>query len=77
VGRISDSLQIGFQHGEIAKKEVSGSLAFYTAYYHRKAKMDWPTVSINAEKFVPVLEKDWPEFIEEMKGKHHEKSRFT
>ena len=33
--------------------------------------MDWPTVSINAEKFVPVLEKDWPEFIEEMKGKPH------
>jgi hypothetical protein len=34
--------------------------------------MDWPTVLINAEKFVPVLEKDWPEFIEEMKGKPHE-----
>jgi isopenicillin-N N-acyltransferase-like protein len=75
VGRITDSLQIGFQHGEIAKKEVLGSLAFYTAYYQRKAKMDWPTVSINAEKFVPVLEKDWPEFIEEMKGKPHEKSK--
>jgi hypothetical protein len=28
-------------------------------------------VSINAEKFVPVLEKDWPEFIDEMKGKPH------
>jgi isopenicillin-N N-acyltransferase-like protein len=75
VGRITDTLQIGFQHGEIAKKEVLGSLAFYTAYYQRKAKMDWPTVSINAEKFVPVLGKDWPEFIEEMKGKPHEKSK--
>jgi isopenicillin-N N-acyltransferase-like protein len=75
VGRSTDSLQIGFQHGEIAKKEVLGSLAFSTAYYQRKAKMDWPTVSINAEKFVPVLEKDWPEFIEEMKGKPHEKSK--
>ena len=54
-----------------------GSLAFYTAYYQQKAKMDWPTVSISAEKFVPVLEKDWPEFIEEMKGKSREEIMYT
>jgi isopenicillin-N N-acyltransferase-like protein len=48
---------------------VLGSLQFYSAYYAKKAKMDWPTVTVNAVKFLPVLERDWPEFIEEMKGK--------
>lgn len=64
-----NSLQIGFQHGSIAKKEVLGSLAFYTAYYERKAKMNWSAVSTVAEKVLPLLERDWPDFVEEMKGR--------
>jgi hypothetical protein len=31
--------------------------------------MDWAAASITAEECVPLLEKDWPEFVEEMKGK--------
>lgn len=62
------SFEIGFQHGSIAKKEVLGSLSFYTAYYERKAKMNWAAASTVAEKALPLLEKDWPDFIEEMKG---------
>lgn len=62
------SSKIGQQYGSGAKKEILGSLAFYTAYYERKSKMDWPTVILHAEKFLPVLEADWPELVEEMKG---------
>ncbi|PMD39626.1 acyl-CoA:6-aminopenicillanic-acid-acyltransferase [Hyaloscypha variabilis F] len=60
--------EIGYQHGSIAKKEVLGSLSFYTAYYERKARMDWAAASKAAENFLPLLERDWPEFVEEMKG---------
>jgi hypothetical protein len=31
--------------------------------------MSWAAASTTAEEFVPLLEKDWPEFVEEMKGK--------
>jgi isopenicillin-N N-acyltransferase-like protein len=48
-----------------------GSLAFYTAYYEKKAKMNWAAASTAAEEFVPLLERDWPEFVEEMKGMPH------
>jgi isopenicillin-N N-acyltransferase-like protein len=48
---------------------VLGSLSFYTAYYERKARMDWAAASKAAENFLPLLERDWPEFVEEMKGK--------
>jgi isopenicillin-N N-acyltransferase like protein len=47
---------------------VLGSLAFYTAYYQRKAKMDWAAASTVAENVLPLLERDWPNFVEEMKG---------
>jgi isopenicillin-N N-acyltransferase like protein len=30
--------------------------------------MNWEAASTVAEEFVPLLERDWPEFVEEMKG---------
>jgi isopenicillin-N N-acyltransferase-like protein len=47
---------------------VLGSLAFYTAYYERKAKMNWAAASTVTENVLPLLERDWPDFVEEMKG---------
>jgi isopenicillin-N N-acyltransferase-like protein len=53
----------------MAKKEVLGSLSFYTAYYEQKAKMNWAAASTVAENVLPLLERDWPDFVEEMKGR--------
>ncbi|OQV08963.1 hypothetical protein CLAIMM_13158 [Cladophialophora immunda] len=60
--------EIGRQHGTQAKAEIHGSLAFYTDFYQRKSAMDWATASQRAAEFVPMLERDWPEYVEEMKG---------
>jgi hypothetical protein len=51
-----------------SKAEIHGGLAFYTDFYQRKSAMDWATAKYCAEQFIPMLEKDWPEYIEEMKG---------
>ncbi|CZR52327.1 related to Acyl-coenzyme A:6-aminopenicillanic-acid-acyltransferase 40 kDa form [Phialocephala subalpina] len=60
--------EIGVQHGRQAREEIHSSLAFYTELYQRKSKMDWNTASHRAEEFIPVLEKDWPDYVEEIKG---------
>jgi hypothetical protein len=48
---------------------VHGSLAFYTDYFWRKSQMSWATASLTAEKFVPLLQGDWPDYLEEIKGR--------
>ena len=60
--------QIGYQHGKCAKKQIEGSLAFYAEYFLRKAKMNWHTAAANAQKFLPMLARDWPDLVEEMQG---------
>lgn len=60
--------QIGRQHGKQAKAAIHGSLAFYTDFYKRKSAMDWDTASQCAERFVPMLEEEWPQYLEEIKG---------
>ncbi|KAL3421110.1 isopenicillin-N N-acyltransferase [Phlyctema vagabunda] len=60
--------EIGRQHGSSATDKIKGTLAFYTEYFQRKANMDWKSASVTAEKFLPLLERDWPELVEEMRG---------
>jgi isopenicillin-N N-acyltransferase-like protein len=61
--------QIGLQHGQQASRLIKGSLAFYREYFERKSKMDWPTAEANARRFLPLLEKECPDLVDEMRGK--------
>ena len=62
------SSQIGYSHGQGAKTEVHGSLAFYGAFFKQRTKLGWPEVRNVARQFLPLLESDYPEYVEEMRG---------
>jgi len=61
-------LQIGQQHGVAAREHILCSLSFYKEYFVEKASLEWPQATAAALKFMPLLERDWPDFITEMKG---------
>ncbi|EXJ80960.1 hypothetical protein A1O3_07248 [Capronia epimyces CBS 606.96] len=60
--------EIGQQHGQAAKTEVHGSIAFYTQFFEDRTKLSWLQVRDVARRFLPWLETSYPEFVEEMKG---------
>ncbi|KIX02326.1 uncharacterized protein Z518_08267 [Rhinocladiella mackenziei CBS 650.93] len=60
--------EIGQQHGQAAKPEVHGSIAFYSAFFKERTKLSWAEVRDVARGFLPWLEGSYPEYIEEMKG---------
>ena len=60
--------QIGQHHGSKCKKEVHGSIVFYSAYFLKNAKLDWPAAKAVAERFVPSLNSNCRHLVEEMKG---------
>ncbi|EXJ90504.1 hypothetical protein A1O1_03607 [Capronia coronata CBS 617.96] len=60
--------QIGQQHGQAAKTEIDGSIAFYTEFFEQRAKLSWPQVRDVARGFLPWLEASFPEYVDEMKG---------
>ncbi|PGH06811.1 hypothetical protein AJ79_06454 [Helicocarpus griseus UAMH5409] len=62
------SYGIGLQHGEQARPQIAGSLAFYSNLFAQKCSMDWPAVCTAAAKFVPFLETSFPEYMQEMRG---------
>ncbi|EHY52953.1 hypothetical protein HRR83_006215 [Exophiala dermatitidis] len=60
--------EIGQQHGQAAKAEVEGSIAFYADFFQQRTKLSWPQVRDVARKFLPWLDARYPEYVEEMKG---------
>lgn len=59
---------IGYIHGSAAKAHIHRSLGFYTAYFQQKARLDWPSATATAERFLPFLTKQYPHLVEEMSG---------
>lgn len=49
---------------------------FYKDYFKRKSNLDWETACERAEKFMPLLEKEFSDLVEEMKGERNENSIF-
>ncbi|CAK7237304.1 hypothetical protein SBRCBS47491_009930 [Sporothrix bragantina] len=58
--------EVGFQHGQEAEAKIRSGLAFYEAFFQLKTGMDWPKTTATARKFLPLLEADWPHFVEKM-----------
>ena len=60
--------QIGFTHGSLAKEQVAGSIAFYSAFFRASSRLRWPGVRNEAEKFVNQVKEGYPRYYEEMNG---------
>jgi isopenicillin-N N-acyltransferase-like protein len=44
-------------------------MAFYKDFFMAQAKMEWDPVCEAASKWLPLLEKDYPHYVEEMQGR--------
>lgn len=62
------TIQIGLEHGQKAARLVQGSVAFYSQYFMETSKMDWTTACSTAAKFIPFIEQQVPDLVEEMRG---------
>lgn len=62
------ALQIGFQHGQAARKLILESVEFYESFFKHWAKLSWAEAAEAAVKFLPFLEKHVPHLVEEMQG---------
>ncbi|MCJ1404784.1 hypothetical protein MMC11_008010 [Xylographa trunciseda] len=60
--------EVGFQHGQGAATEIQKALGFYESLFKRLTKLSWDEVCHEASKFLPFLQKDWPHYVDEMKG---------
>ncbi|ETI27535.1 hypothetical protein G647_09726 [Cladophialophora carrionii CBS 160.54] len=60
--------EIGYLHGQGAKTQVHGSIAFYGAFFKERTKLAWSEVRDVASRFVPFIESAYPEYVEEMHG---------
>ncbi|QKX55102.1 uncharacterized protein TRUGW13939_02194 [Talaromyces rugulosus] len=60
--------EIGYQHGTAARDLVAGSLEFYRQYFLLKSHMDWDTAKSHAVKFLPLLQREWNHYVEEIRG---------
>jgi hypothetical protein len=43
-------------------------MAFYKEYFMAQAKMEWGPVCAEASKWLPFLEREYPQYVEEMQG---------
>ncbi|SMQ55588.1 unnamed protein product [Zymoseptoria tritici ST99CH_3D7] len=60
--------EIGLQHGQEARVQISRSIMFYADLFLKEAKLDWYQVQSLAMKFEPVIREKWPAYMEEMRG---------
>ncbi|OJJ50301.1 hypothetical protein ASPZODRAFT_59106 [Penicilliopsis zonata CBS 506.65] len=60
--------EIGFTHGSQAKKEVHGSIAFYTTLFRSSARLSWAEAREKASLFAEGLQTTEPRYYEEMCG---------
>jgi isopenicillin-N N-acyltransferase like protein len=61
-------IQIGFQHGRLARDAILRGISFYTWKFEESAKMSWPKVQQLALEFQPIMQRKWPAYLEEMTG---------
>ncbi|KIX08468.1 uncharacterized protein Z518_03124 [Rhinocladiella mackenziei CBS 650.93] len=60
--------EIGLKHGRTAKEEVRRSVGFYESLFQQNVGYSWPEVRDVATKFLPFLQKSFPDYVNEMKG---------
>lgn len=61
--------EIGLTHGSAASTEIHHNIATYTYFFEETARITWDEARERAiRRFLPTVERQWPEIVEEMKG---------
>ncbi|EME44464.1 hypothetical protein DOTSEDRAFT_152345, partial [Dothistroma septosporum NZE10] len=60
--------EIGFKHGQEAREPIVRTIVFYTGMFQHSCKKDWQQVQDLALRFEPSMRKNWPAYLEEMRG---------
>ena len=63
--------QIGYQHGRAAADEIKRGLTFYEDLFKLTTKLNWEEVTQTAVKFLPLLQRDWSHYLDELEGMQH------
>ena len=58
----------GKRYGSSASGAIKRNINFYSSAFEKSANIDWPQAQKLAMKFLPVIEKYCPSYVEEMKG---------
>lgn len=62
------AMEIGRQHGELAKKEILGSIEHYERLFYSFQNINWKTAREQAKLYLPAIESYDLSLIEEMAG---------
>ena len=58
----------GKRYGSSASGAIKRNINFYSSAFEKSANIDWPQAQKLAMKFLPVIEKYCPSYVEKMKG---------
>lgn len=67
--RVASEIKIGFQHGRQARSEIARGIKFYEDLFVTSNELSWPEACEFAEKFLPILQREYPDYLTEMKGR--------
>ena len=56
------------RHGSEAKLQIARCIHFYAGLFKESAKKEWGEVRELAMAFEPSISRNWPAFLEEMRG---------
>ncbi|KAI1802709.1 AAT-domain-containing protein [Daldinia bambusicola] len=60
--------EIGFTHGKLAKKQIAGSIDFYTELFAKSCSMSWTEVVQEALSYSEILKQFAARYLEEING---------
>nr|POF06273.1 acyl-coenzyme a:6-aminopenicillanic-acid-acyltransferase 40 kda form [Quercus suber] len=60
--------EIGEVHGRLAMLQISRGIVFYTSQFQESAGLSWGEVRLQALRFQPFLEDNFPDYLEEIRG---------
>ena len=60
--------EVGVQHGGAARKQIAGSIAFYSWLFKKYTDRSWESILPIAKAFGVNIEQRWPRYYQELKG---------
>ncbi len=63
-----DPFERGKQHGSAAKELIQKGVCRYQERFEKNDHVSWKTVREKAMRFVPFLEKEYEDLLDEVKG---------
>ncbi|KAL5342333.1 acyl-coenzyme A:6-aminopenicillanic acid acyl-transferase-domain-containing protein [Aspergillus crustosus] len=58
----------GHTHGSLATSRIKKNIETYTSFFAETASLSWPEARSRSKVFLPVLEKIYPEILDEIRG---------